>query len=192
MSELYNSGNNKVYLSKNILYFDLDAKDLDEDILKDIMKRVQKFYDICIEKKIYFFMIFNIKQCTLDTVYKLKNMFTHVMKDFFLKNAEVFMKNLYCTSIILDSAVLKTALSLFLKVYTPYKPVKFVKTREQALEFFIKIKEDYKNNKYTMDKITPNTDHIPCTNDETYTLNKEELEITKQINYDLANTRNSI
>ena len=68
MSELYNSGNNKVYLSKNILYFDLDAKDLDDDIVKDIMKKVQKFYDICIEKKIYFFMIFNIKHCILYTV----------------------------------------------------------------------------------------------------------------------------
>ena len=192
MSELYNSGNNKVYLSKNILYFDLDAKDLDDDILKDIMKKVQKFYDICIEKKIYFFMIFNIKNCSLDSIYKLKNIFTHIMKEFFLKNAEVFMKNLYCTSVILDSAVLKTAISLFLKVYTPYKPVKFVNTREQALEFFIKIKDDYKSNKYTMDKITPNTEHIPCINDETYTLSKEELEITRQINYDLENTRNSI
>ncbi len=137
-------------------------------------------------------MIFNIKHCILDTVYKLKNIFTHVMKDFFLKNAEVFMKNLYCTSVILDSVVLKTALSLFLNVYTPYKPVKFVKTREQALEFFIKIKEDYKNNKYTMDKITPNTDHIPCTNVETYTLSKEELELTRKINFDLENTRNSV
>lgn len=54
---------------------------------------------------------------------------------FFIKNIDITNRIIIASSIILENSIIKHFLNTFFSVYNPVKPIKFVKSREDAILF---------------------------------------------------------
>jgi len=54
---------------------------------------------------------------------------------FFIENTHVTNRIIIASSIILEKSIIKHFLNIFFTVYNPIKPLKFVKSEENAIQF---------------------------------------------------------
>lgn len=155
-----------ITLKKNVLYHQFYNKMPDKDDLTNIAEVIQNFYNICEENNKKFYHIYNFNNIS---IFSLPNFTSNmdIIKTFFLKNYKIFEKYLYCSCMIIQNSFVRNCIKMVLNLYTPTKPISFVENDECAYVFFNKIKEEYKNNKWTFNETTQD-DPVKCIKDVYY------------------------
>lgn len=149
MTQIYKSEYIIISLNKNILYHTILNKLPNIEEFVKMSNVLQTFYNICIEKNKHFYQIYNFNNIELSSIPEFSKC-TNFIKDFFIKNKDIFNNNLYCSGIIINNFLVRNALKLVLNVYLPAKPFTFVKNESEVYTFFKNIREEYKQKKWIL------------------------------------------
>ena len=149
MTQIYKSEYIIISLNKNILYHTILNKLPNIEEFVKMSNVLQTFYNICIEKNRHFYQIYNFNNIELSSIPDFSKC-TNFIKNFFMKNKDIFNNNLYCSAVIINNFLVRNALKLVLNVYIPSKPFTFVKNDSEVYEFFKSIREEYKQKKWIL------------------------------------------
>lgn len=97
----------------------------------------QQIYDFIVnlytdydKKCITVALVFNLSKL----IYLSPNMLKQ-WSSFFIQNIDITNRIIIASSIILENSIIKHFLNVFFSIYNPVKPMKFVKSREEAILF---------------------------------------------------------
>ena len=172
MTQIYKSEYIIISLNKNILYHTILNKLPNIEEFVKMSNVLQTFYNICIEKNKYFYQIYNFNNIELSSIPDFSKC-TNFIKNFFIKNKDIFNKNLYCSAVIINNFLVRNALKLVLNVYIPSKPFTFVKNDSEVYEFFKSIREEYKQKKWILGY--DETQQIKTINDFYYNKDNDDI-----------------
>jgi len=172
MTQIYKSEYIIISLNKNILYHTILNKLPNIEEFVKMSNVLQTFYNICIEKNRHFYQIYNFNNIELSSIPDFSKC-TNFIKNFFMKNKDIFNNNLYCSAVIINNFLVRNALKLVLNVYIPSKPFTFVKNDSEVYEFFKSIREEYKQKKWILGY--DETQQIKTINDFYYNKDNDDI-----------------
>ena len=99
-----------------------------------LINQFNNFFDACYENKTYFYFLCDISKMGYIPLSYIKEIGL-----FFTSKRKKIEEYLNCSGIILNSVAVRTIINGFFMIYTSIKPVKFVKSHEEAHNFFISV-----------------------------------------------------
>lgn len=136
--------NNFVFVNKideenfSYLYFETLKDTPTRDEWQQIYNFIVDLYSNYDKECIMVALIFNLSKLIYISPRMLKQWAT-----FFIQNIFVTKRIIIASSIILENSIIKHFLNTFFSVYNPIKPMKFVKSREDAVLFIKSVLNGY-------------------------------------------------
>ena len=99
-----------------------------------LINQFNNFFDACYENKTNFYFLCDVSKMGYIPLSYIKEIGL-----FFSSKRKKIEEHLNCTGIILNNVAVRTIINGFFMIYTSIKPVKFVKSEEEAYNFFTTI-----------------------------------------------------
>ena len=106
-----------------------------------LINQFNNFFDACYKNKTYFYFY-----CDVSKIGYIPLSYIKEIGLFFVSKKEEIEGYLNCSGIILNSVTVRTIINGFFMIYTTIKPVKFIKSHEEAYNFFKTVKPGDRTN----------------------------------------------
>lgn len=122
-----------LFLNDNIFTIKLLGGKFNDEIINQMYKTLEIFYNICKKNNKKFYHIYDFSNCKLINAPNYINYVNSIIS-FLKKNEEFYKTNLYGTAFITQNGFSKYVCNLVLKQYTPVRPIKFF-TNDESIDF---------------------------------------------------------
>ena len=102
-----------------------------KDEFNNFIIQLENFYEACFQSNTQFYLLIDLNQVGMLPYTYIKQ-----LSDFFINKKAYTFKLVICSSIIINNVAIRTLINGFFMIYTTIKPTKFVKTNEEAYEFY--------------------------------------------------------
>jgi len=120
----------KIYVEQNKLNLVLYEEHVNDKQLLKMFETLEQFYEVCKKKnKRFFFVIDFSLYWKHPNTYELLQKCVHFLN----KHREFYEEHKISTICIVDSILVKMALNMVLKIYTPVRPLNFFNSGEEVI-----------------------------------------------------------
>tara|TARA_B100001094_G_scaffold293595_1_gene313567 strand:- start:3982 stop:4422 length:441 start_codon:yes stop_codon:yes gene_type:complete len=101
----------------------------------NFIQQLDNFYEACHKSHTQFYLFIDLNKVGMLPLSYIKQ-----LSNFFISKKDYTLELVICSSIILNNSAIRTLINGFFMIYTTIKPMKFVKTDEEAYTFLDSIK----------------------------------------------------